>query len=101
MDSLLEGFNSTDGRLLDRAAEMNVENALVLVEDCVPWWCYGSVFWTNSPDLDNDIVWARRLGTSYDLIVLENFEGRNLYLADYDAGTITAATKEDIAEGVE
>ncbi len=99
--SMLEGFNSTDGRLLDRAAEMNIENALILVEDCVPWWCYGSVFWTNSPDLDNDVVWARRLGTPDDLILVDRFEGRNLYLADYEAGTITAVTRDQIAEAGE
>jgi 4-amino-4-deoxy-L-arabinose transferase-like glycosyltransferase len=94
--SMLEGFNSADRRLLDRADEMDLENALVLVEDCTHWWCYGSVFWTNSPDLDGDIVWAERAGADLDQLLLESFEGRDLYVADYDAGTIRSASRAEI-----
>ncbi|MCH7580503.1 MAG: glycosyltransferase family 39 protein [Chloroflexi bacterium] len=94
--SQLEGFNFADRRLLDQADEMELENALVLVEECQGWWCYGSVFWTNTPDLDGNLVWARRLNSETDLLVLDAFEGRSLYVADYDAGTIEPATRADI-----
>ena len=94
--SQLEGFNFADRRLLDAADELQLEYALVLVDRCPGWWCYGSVFWTNTPDLDGDIVWARRLNAETDLFVLDAFEGRSLYIANYNAGTIEPATRADI-----
>jgi hypothetical protein len=93
----LEGFNNVDPRLLDRADELDLENALILVEPCAPWWCYGSVFWTNNVDRDGNIVWAKRLGTADDLTLIDFYEGRNLYLADYGAETIRPATRDEIA----
>lgn len=98
--SELNGFNN-DRRLLDRADEMDLANALVLVDGCGDWWCYGSVFWTNSPDLDTDVVWANQHGTPADVELLGHYEGRNLYVADYGSGTIRSATKAEIISGVE
>lgn len=95
--SELEGFNNVDSRLLDRADELDLENALVLVEPCSPWWCYGSVFWTNNVERDGNVVWAKRLGTPDDLVLLEFYRGRTLYLADYGAGTIRPTTETEIA----
>lgn len=92
--SLLEGFNFADRRLLDEADEMDIKNALILVEDCTHWWCYGSVFWTNSPDLDGDIVWAER--SPFDSFLLEAFKGRDLFLADYGSGVIRTTTAAEI-----
>jgi hypothetical protein len=94
--SELEGFNNVDPRLLDRADELDLDNALVLVEPCSPWWCYGSVFWTNNVERDGNVVWARRLGTADDLTLLDFYRGRNLYLADYGAGTVRATSEEEI-----
>lgn len=94
--SMLEGFNHADRRLLERADELGLKNALVLVEDCPQWWCYGSVFWANSPDLDGDIVWAERSSPALDSFLIDSFEDRALYLADYDAGAIEPATRADI-----
>ena len=94
--SQLEGFNFADRRLLDAADELQLEYALVLVDRCQGWWCYGSVFWTNTPDLDRDTVWARRLNAETDLFVLDAIEGRSLYIANYNAGTIEPATRADI-----
>jgi hypothetical protein len=95
--SELEGFNNVEPRLLDRADELDLKNALVLVEPCAPWWCYGSVFWTNNVDRDGNVVWARRLGTADDLTLLDFYAGRNLYLADYGAETIRPITRDEIA----
>lgn len=95
----LKGFNFTDRRLLDRADELDLKNALVLVEECSQWWCFGSVFWTNSPDLDGNIVWAERQHNGDDIELLESFEGRNLYLADYDQGSIDSITEAEIIAG--
>lgn len=99
--SALEGFNDIHPRLLDRAEEMDIENALVLVKRCPNWHCFGSVFWTNSPDLDNDVVWAEEQGTADDLILLEHFRGRNLYRADYRTGSIEPVTEAEVVRGIE
>ena len=95
--SELEGFNNVDPRLLDRADELDLDNALVLVEPCSPWWCYGSVFWANNVERDGSVVWARHLGTADDLVLLNFYRGRNLYLADYNAGTVRATSEDEIA----
>jgi hypothetical protein len=95
--SELDGFNNVDPRLIDRADDLHLKNALILVEPCSPWWCYGSVFWTNNVDRDGNIVWAKRLGTADDLALLDSYQGRNLYLADYNTGEIRPTTREEIA----
>ncbi len=103
----LDGFNFTDRRLLDAADEMDLHNALVLVEKCpvgnAPgnWWCFGSVFWANTPDLDSDVVWAEEQRTQDDLKLLEHYEGRDLYVATYTSGTIRRTSKEEIASKIE
>lgn len=98
--SELEGFNFTDTRLIDRADDLDLKNALILVEPCSQWWCYGSVFWLNNVDLDGNVVWARRLGDQNDLTLLEHYRGRNLYSADYDSGTIRPTTEDAITRQV-
>ncbi|MDZ4278760.1 MAG: hypothetical protein U1B78_06450 [Dehalococcoidia bacterium] len=99
--SALEGFNFTDRRLLDAADDLDLENALVLVEDCPHWWCYGSVLWTNSPELDGDVVWAERQGDENDIALLEYYEGRTLYVANYNTGSIFRATEAELLGQVE
>lgn len=94
--SMLEGFNSTDRRLLDTADEMNLDNALVFVVPCRPWWCYGSVFWTNSPGLNGDIVWAQQTESQADLDLLKYYADRDLYLADYADGSIRPTSVDEL-----
>jgi hypothetical protein len=57
--SALRNFNGIDGRLADLTDDAHLRNALVVVEQCPSWQCYGSVFWKNSPSLDGDVVYAR------------------------------------------
>ena len=99
--SQLEGFNFTDRRLPDLADEMDLENALIFVDNCPHWWCYGSVFWLNSPTLDGDIVWAEFQGNADDLEVLAIYDDRRLYVANYGFGTIRSARKDEIVRDVE
>ena len=99
--SELEGFNFTDRRLLDRAEELDLENALVLVENCPQWWCYGSVFWANSPGLDGEVVWAELQRTEDDVALLEHFQDRDLYLADHGSGSIRPVTEAQIVGSIE
>ncbi len=99
--SVLEGFNFTDDRLLDEADRLGLDDALVFVETCPQWWCYGSVFWTNSPDLGGDIVWAEQQTTPDDLTLLDQFPGRTVYVANYARTTITKTARDLIVEQVE
>lgn len=94
--SELENFNFSDDRLLKQAGEMDLRNALVLVKKCKQWWCFGSEFWTNSPELDGNIVWAEQQGNSDDIELLDHYPRRNLYLADYDARTIVPVTRQEL-----
>jgi len=96
--SALEGFNYTDDRLLDVADDMDLHNALVFVEPCSQWWCYGSVFWANTTGLDGDIVWARQTKTVTDVTLAELYPGRDLYLASYDDTQIRPTTLEELSD---
>jgi hypothetical protein len=98
--SMLEGFNSTDRRLLDRADEMDLDNALVFVAPCRAWWCYGSVFWANDPSLDGTIVWAQQTRTDADADLVAYYRDRKLFLADYNENTIEPTTLEELRSGV-
>jgi hypothetical protein len=57
--SALRGLNGIDGELNELIDDADLENALVVVEACPHWQCYGTVFWRNSPALDGDVVYAR------------------------------------------
>jgi hypothetical protein len=86
--SELKDFNSVNPGLLDEVERQELHDALVLVKPCAPWWCYGSVFWKNSPDLDSDIVYARDLGPEKNAALIADFPDRSVYLADYDQKSI-------------
>jgi len=97
----LEGFNFTDDRLLEEAVKRDIHNALIFVDYCPQWWCYGSVFWTNSPELDTDIVWAERQESEDDLVLLEIYGDREIYEASFARRTISETTPEQVLARVE
>ncbi len=83
----LRGYDRVDDRmqvLLDQAV---LDNALVLVEPCLDWECYGSVFWMNTPSLDGNIVFARNL-PEHNQALFQAFSDRGVYVADYAARTL-------------
>ncbi len=87
----LKGFNGIDDRLTRQVDHAGLHNALVLVRDCQQWQCFGSVFWRNNPSLDGDVVYARDLDSRRaDLLRL--YDGRRVYIADYDQGTLQPYT---------
>jgi hypothetical protein len=86
--SELKDFNSANPGLLEEVERQHLHNALVFVHECSQWWCYGSVFWKNSPDLNGDIVYAHDLGPEKNAALIERYPGRNVYLADYDRRTV-------------
>ncbi len=94
--SRLEGFNFTDNRLANLAREQELDEALVFVEECTQWFCFGSVFWRNSPALDGGIVWAELKETNADVRLLAEYPNRSTYIADYVKKTIQPISAEDI-----
>lgn len=86
----MRDFNGINTRLLDIVRSAHLDNALVLVKDCPNWQCFGNVYWLNSPFLDGRIVFARDTGNGKELAALFNrFPDRKVYLADYQAPTLT------------
>ena len=73
---------SLDDRLVELVEEADLSNALVLVERCPNWWCYGSVFWMNSPTLDGDVVFARDLAERREEL-FRAFPDREVYQGTY------------------
>lgn len=76
-----------DDRIAKLAAEQRLSNALVLVQPCATFVCYGSVFWRNNPTLDGDIVYAKD-GEDVRQQLIAAYPGRSVYLATYDPPTL-------------
>ena len=94
----LQGLFGVDDRLVKLIDDANLDNALILVEDCPRGWqgqqCYTSVFWMNSPMLDGDVVIARDVeGRRAEL--LRAFPDRAVYLATYRPPTLVALAQEE------
>ena len=71
-----------DDRIPQLVERQQLHNALVLVEPCSNFVCYGSVFWRNAPTLDGDIVYAKDIVAQRDQIIAA-FPGREVYIAKY------------------
>ncbi len=80
--SAMRGYLGVDDRIPRLVEQQHLHNALVLVEDCPEFQCYGSVFWRNSPALDGDIVYAKDIVLQRDAITAA-FPGRAVYVARY------------------
>ena len=79
-----------DDRLIEDAERLQITNALVVVRPCfgILRNCYLSVFLENNLGLDGDIVWVSDVGElNQEVVAL--YPCRSLYVADYDARTIT------------
>lgn len=82
------GIDDRIPQLVDR---QDLHHALVLVEPCSSFVCYGSVFWRNNPTLDGDIVYARDIPSLRDDLIAA-YPGRPVFLADYNARTLLPLT---------
>lgn len=78
----LQSFNGADGRLTEVIESAGLDNALVLVENCASWQCYGTVFWRNSTTLDGDVVTARAVPERVPEL-LKAYPDREVYSAVY------------------
>lgn len=96
----MKGFNFTDDRLIQLIDGAGLHNALVLVEPCAPWYCFGSVFWRNSTTLDGDIVYARKID-KYLPQLFARYPNRRVYVASYAAPDLVpyGVTPNPIAKG--
>lgn len=78
----LQGFNFIDNRLVRLVDDADLDDALVLVEACPNWWCYGNVFWMNAPTLDGDVVFARNIEARHAEL-FRAYPDRKVYVATY------------------
>ena len=83
----LRGFNFVDDRLVKLVNEADLENALVLVEVCPNWWCFGNVFWMNSPTLDGNVVFAEDLEARRGEL-FQAYPDRTVYVAKYTSPSL-------------
>jgi hypothetical protein len=84
----LRGFNGANDGMVRALDDADLHNALVLVETCPNWQCYGTVFWKNVPSLDGDVVYARDLANR-NAEVFQRYPDRAVYLASYGTGTVS------------
>lgn len=95
----LEGFWGMDDRLVELIDSAELDNALILVEDCPrDWQCYASVAWMNSPLLDGDIVFARDVAERREEII-RAFPGRDVYLATFRSPSLTVYEGPPVNDG--
>jgi hypothetical protein len=84
----LTDFNGLRPEFAEKIASAELENALVLVEKCGNWQCYGSVYLENNVTLDSNVVFARNLeNLNRDLLL--SYPDRRVYAADYGKLTLT------------
>jgi hypothetical protein len=80
--SAMRGFLGVDDRIPRMVEARGLQNALVLVENCPQYQCYGSVFWRNSPGLNGDVVYAKDIASLRDEIIAA-YPGREVWVARY------------------
>lgn len=80
----LKGFNFVDNRIFEIIEKQKIHNAVIFIKDCnYNWWCYGSVFFRNSPRLNTDLVYAKDLGDEKNRILINYFKNKSFYKIDY------------------
>jgi 4-amino-4-deoxy-L-arabinose transferase-like glycosyltransferase len=83
----LRGFNGANDQFAKTVDAAQLHNALVLMQLCPNWQCYGSLFWKNSPTLDGDIVYARNVVSEHQRL-FDQYPDRQVYVGDWAAHTL-------------
>ncbi len=85
---LYRGYNYTSADSIDAVQRAGIHHALIFVVSNTPgaWWLYGSVFPSNSPLLDGDVVYARDQG-SQNRLLMDEYPGRSYYLLNAESIT--------------
>lgn len=85
----LKSFNSVDSRIIEKIKTKNITNAVVFIKSCDSnWWCYGSVFPQNNPQMTTSVVYVKDLGLKRNRELLTTYPFRKFYLADYERNTL-------------
>lgn len=84
----LKSFNNVDDQIIEAVEEQDIHDALVLVQDCQSWQCYGSVFWLNNTHLDGDIVYAKDM-PARRAELFAAYPDRYVYIVGYDPVTLS------------
>jgi 4-amino-4-deoxy-L-arabinose transferase-like glycosyltransferase len=73
-------YNYTSAASVNAVQRAGIHHALIFVVStpAYEWWSYGSVFSSNSPLLDGDIVYARDQGSA-DRTLMRAYPGRSYY----------------------
>jgi hypothetical protein len=96
----LKGFNGTDDRITRSLEGADINEALVLVDPCNQWWCYGSVVWRNAISLDGDLVFANNLALRNADLFAE-YPDKPVYTVDYFARTLRRYGSDEAITGPE
>jgi hypothetical protein len=78
----LRNFNNVDDRVVQLVEEQHLHHALVLMQDCQSWQCYGSVFWLNNTKLDGDVVFAKDM-PKHRAELFAAYPDRYVYVVQY------------------
>jgi Dolichyl-phosphate-mannose-protein mannosyltransferase len=98
----LRDIGGYDNRLEERAAELDLNDALVLLQPCSEsavvapraiFGCYGTVFIENSVDFNGDVVWAMYAPEWNDRLIAA-YPGRDVYVATWDPVSIVPYAPE-------
>jgi hypothetical protein len=103
----LHGILGYDDRLVERADEMDLENALVLVQPCSQYaasfplgslGCYSTVFIENSVHFNGSVVWAN-YAAEWNERLIAAYPGRTVYVATWDPVSIVPYQPERPSAG--
>jgi hypothetical protein len=83
----LKGYNGANDTLTQAIEDADLENALVMLETCPSWQCYGVAFSRNSPDLDGNIVYAKDIPLR-NQEVFALYPDRRVYQGVYRSGEL-------------
>jgi|GEM_PF-3377812 len=84
----LRYFNGADDHFTQILEDAHLRHALVLMQQCPNWQCYGSVFWMNTPDLDGNVVFARKVDGAALQAVFDAYPDRHVYVGDWAARSL-------------
>jgi DNA-binding beta-propeller fold protein YncE len=96
-------YNGVDARILKMVDKNDIHHAVVFVskDRAWHWQNYGSVFPSNSPLLDSDVIYVKYLDDYKNGLVMREFPGREFYVADYRGDTISRMSGEQVQRCLE
>lgn len=82
--SRLKNFNFVNNNIVKTLNKYRITNGVIFVENCeYNWWCYGSVFAQNSPQLDTPIIFLKDLGDTNNLTLKKYYPSKPFFRINY------------------